>query len=227
MHLDRIQWRVNDVRSAFFIKTSLQPGVMRVKADSLYDRLRSFDAERDAAISELRTTLLRGLSRSLNNRYGKGFSAEDIIQEALIRILASLDQFQGQSQFITWALTIANRVGIAALRRSYHRDRSFEAFDQNSGYQIEIPMIQIQEQQHPERQEVLLVLQRLIDTVLTEKQRFAVRAFLDEYSTDDIATQLGTNRNAVYKLIHDARSRLKMGLEKAGISQEDIQTLFS
>jgi RNA polymerase sigma-70 factor (ECF subfamily) len=44
---------------------------------------------------------------------------------------------------------------------------------------------------------------------------------------DEIARQLGSNRNAIYKLTHDARKRLKRGLEAAGYAAADIQAAFA
>ena len=43
----------------------------------------------------------------------------------------------------------------------------------------------------------------------------------------EIARHLGSNRNAVYKLTHDARKRLKRGLEAAGFTAEDIGAAFA
>ena len=44
---------------------------------------------------------------------------------------------------------------------------------------------------------------------------------------DEIARHLGSNRNALYKLTHDARKRLKRGLEAAGFTAEDIGAAFA
>jgi RNA polymerase sigma-70 factor (ECF subfamily) len=41
---------------------------------------------------------------------------------------------------------------------------------------------------------------------------------------DEIANQLGSNRNAIYKLTHDARKRLKKCLEAAGYTAVDVAT---
>jgi RNA polymerase sigma-70 factor, ECF subfamily len=38
----------------------------------------------------------------------------------------------------------------------------------------------------------------------------------------EIAIRLGTNRNALYKLSHDARKRVKAGLLEAGLSSGDM-----
>jgi len=42
----------------------------------------------------------------------------------------------------------------------------------------------------------------------------------------EIGRHLGSNRNAIYKLAHDARKRLKHGLEGAGYGAQDIQATF-
>jgi RNA polymerase sigma-70 factor (ECF subfamily) len=196
--------------------------------ETLFQRLRSVGTERDEAILQLRAILIRGLSKSLDNRYGQPFSAEDIVQDALIKILASLDQFQGRSQFTTWAMTIATRVGISALRRKYHRDVSMEAFRTDDGSRIELAISDESDAfDRHDRQEIIETMQSLIDSELTEKQRLAIRAFLVGFSTDGIAERMGTNRNAVYKLVHDARVKLKHGLERAGITADDVQTTFA
>ena len=115
--------------------------------DSLYLRIKAEGALREDAITELRTVLLRGLSKSLNNRYGQPFHAEDVVQDALMKILSSLDKFEGRSKFTTWAMTIATRIGISALRRKYHHDVSMEAFNADDGTSIEIAVCHNQERQ--------------------------------------------------------------------------------
>jgi RNA polymerase sigma-70 factor (ECF subfamily) len=189
----------------------------------LFTFLKGDGASRDEAISQLRSILLRGLSKSLNNRYGKPFNAEDIVQEALMKVLHSLDKYEGRSKFTTWAMTVATRIGISALRRKYHRDVSMEPFNSNDGYAMEIAVTDEQTLSNSEsRAKIFSVLQTLIDTELTDKQRLATRAFLSDFATDEIADQLQMNRNAVYKLIHDARQKLKDGFARAGLTSEDI-----
>lgn len=67
----------------------------------------------------------------------------------------------------------------------------------------------------------------LIHNNLTEKQRSALLAELKEMPQDEIAKHLGSNRNAIYKLTHDARKRLKKGLETVGYKMADIQKIFA
>lgn len=192
--------------------------------DDFLARLTGSLEQKEEAIRDLRDILLRGLSKSLNNRYGQPFSAEDIVQDALMKILSSLDQFEGRCKFTTWAMTIATRIGISSLRRKYHQDVSLEAFDGRDQYRIEIAIEpSLSRSVLNERHDIVQKLQQLIDTELTDKQRMAMRAFLAGFSTDGIADQVGTNRNAVYKLIHDARVKLKDGFERAGITADDVR----
>ena len=43
---------------------------------------------------------------------------------------------------------------------------------------------------------------------------------------EEVARHMGTNRNALYKLLHDARLRLKHALAAQGLSPEDVFAAF-
>jgi len=64
---------------------------------------------------------------------------------------------------------------------------------------------------------------RAIDTGLTPKQREAIQAELGGAPPEEIATRLGTNRNALYKLDYDARVRLKQAILAAGWSEAHVR----
>jgi len=190
-------------------------------------RLRGQADVRDAALNELRELLLRGLSKSMSSRYGGALSADDVVQDALVKILASLDQFAGRSQFTTWAMTVATRIGISAMRRKHFQDVSIESFRTDNSA-IEIPAEGgVTASAEFDRQSLVGKLQGLIDTVLSEKQRYAIRASLAGMPMEVIAEKSGSNRNSVYKLVHDARLKLKSGLEAAGISADELAATFA
>ena len=98
-----------------------------VEKDDWIERLKSTGDTRDEAITELRSILLRGLSAAVRNRYGSKVQAEDVIQDALIKILDKLDTFQGRSKFTTWAMTIAVRTAISEMRRKHFQDVSIDS----------------------------------------------------------------------------------------------------
>jgi RNA polymerase sigma-70 factor (ECF subfamily) len=62
-----------------------------------------------------------------------------------------------------------------------------------------------------------------MDEELTDRQRTALMAVaLQEMPLEEVARRLGTERNALYKLLHDARKRLKRRLAEAGLSPGDF-----
>lgn len=201
---------------------------MRYSDAELFRALAATGTQREEAISQLRELLFRGVSKSLKGRYGKSFSAEDIVQEALIKILGSLGQFHGKSKFATWSMSIAIRIGISELRRKYHAEQSLELFSTEDHGVFEVAS---DHGSHPdiaqEKHKLLQDFQGLIDHSLTEKQRLVIRAYLSDFSTDGIANATGLNRNAVYKLLHDARVSLKKGLEASGYSTSEILSLIA
>ena len=198
--------------------------------DDWIARLKSEDSViRDLALEELRELLIRGLSRSLNHHYGnRKFNPEDIVQDALMKILNKLDTFEGRARFTTWAMTIATRVGISELRRRHTQDLSLEGISAADTLRIELPdSEQPVAGQEMDQRAVLEMLGELIDSVLSEKQRLAIRGLLEGMPVEVIATRMDSNRNAVYKLVHDARMKLKEGFRKSGIAAEDIQAIFA
>ena len=190
-------------------------------------RLKGEPETRDAAIEELGQFLLRGLTKSMGSRYGGGYSAEDVVQAALVKIVDSLDQFEGRSRFTTWAMTVATRIGISEMRRKHYRDVSIEAFTAD-GASFEVAAEGgVTVSSELDRRTMIGRLQTLIDESLSEKQRFAIRASLAGLPVEVIAEKTGSNRNSVYKLVHDARAKLRSGLESGGISAEELALAFN
>lgn len=190
--------------------------------------LRSTGDEQVAAVNELRAILLRGLRTAL---YGHAIvgeaQLEDFVQEALVRILQRLDQFAGRSKFTTWAHAIAVNAALAELRRKRWQDVSLEALIAD-GEQLSDPVFLPDRLAagDEDRTRLLAALRRAIAKKLTGKQRAAILGELRELPFDQVAHLLGTNRNAAYKLVHDARRALKRHLIEEGISGADVRAAF-
>jgi RNA polymerase sigma factor (sigma-70 family) len=196
--------------------------------DEWVTRLTAEQPDRDAAIAELRRLLVRGLTKSLSTRYGSGLQAEDVVQDALLKILESLNQFEGRSQFTTWAMTIATRVGISELRRKHYRDVSLDSMTSGENLRLEIAVADdVSPADSNDRRVLFQKLQELIDNDLTPKQREATQGLLDGLPVEEVARRTGSNRNAVYKLIHDARMRLRNGFDRDGISIDDVTGILA
>jgi RNA polymerase sigma-70 factor (ECF subfamily) len=187
--------------------------------------------EQDRALADLRAFLVRGLGFALAS-YSDVDEAmiEDFVQDALLRILGALDSFRGESRFTTWAQKIAVRVAYSELRRRRWRDVSLD--DLIASYDLDfVPDMLVDPSAGPDQQATqqifLNTLRRLIVTELTDKQRQAMVAVrIHGMPLEEVARRMGTNRNALYKLLHDARQRLKRKMEAEGLSSEDILAAF-
>jgi RNA polymerase sigma-70 factor (ECF subfamily) len=181
------------------------------------------------AITDLRGLLLRGLAKSFQARgdIDQAF-LEDVVQQALVHILDHLDQFQGRSRFTNWAMAIAVRLAMSALRRKRWQDVSLESMTELIERLLALDRDDTTSPaQHAEQHAIVATLRRLIDEALTDKQWTAMTAELSGMPLEEIARRMDSNVNAVYKLLHDARQRLKHGLETAGYTAEDVRSAFA
>ncbi len=190
--------------------------------------LRAGGPTTDAALADLRGVLLRGLRRALSGRAGADDALiEDLAQEATLRVLGRLDGYRGESRFTTWAVTIAVRVALTELRRPRWRDVSLDRLvAEDRGGSLDPPAPAAEPPREAERHEILDLLRRTLDGGLTDRQRAALVGELRGMPQEEIARQLGIGRNALYKLGHDARRRLKARLIAAGVTDEDVRGAF-
>lgn len=188
--------------------------------------LTSTDAAlREDAISDLRDMLLRGLATSLSKR-GRVDDAflEDVVQDASLKILSKPETFQGRSKFRTWAVTIAVRTALSMMRKREWKNVSLESLTADADLNPEVAIDRSETvTQANSRSELLQRLKELIDSDLTKKQWTAITAELRGMPLAQVAEKMGTNPNSLYKLLHDARKKLRRGLEAAGFTVEDVR----
>jgi len=194
-----------------------------------------------AAIIDLKERLQRGIYYYLSRERSDladlsptelARMAEDMAQDATLRVLDNLDSFRGDSLFTTWATRIAVRVAISDLRRARYKDFSLDDLTAEGDF---LPMtanpVASDRPTGPERAaeqtDVLSMIQRTLSEALTERQYRALMAVaVQGVPLEIVAEQMGTNRNALYKLIHDARRKLRSVLEQQGLSLEYVLNLF-
>lgn len=196
---------------------------------------------REAAIADLRTRLQRGLFYYLSRERSDladlatdeiTHMAEDFAQEATLRVLDNLPTFRGDSQFTTWATKIAVRMAISEMRRARYRDFSLDALMNDSDNRAgDASLIAASDEDSPEltaeKRDVLAGVERALREALTSRQRAAFEALiLEGVPLDVVADRLGTNRNALYKLIFDARRKIRTHLENQGLAPDYILELF-
>jgi RNA polymerase sigma-70 factor (ECF subfamily) len=180
---------------------------------------------RDRAVSDLHALLLRAARFELGRRraalsHVRGEELEDIAtqaaDDALMAVLAKLDQYRGASQFTTWAYKFALlEAGVRLRRRAWQgrevvlEPEAWPAFaDERSSAQETL-----------ERNELLTALKAAIDGSLTSHQRDVFVALaLNEVPIDVLSERLNASRGALYKTLHDARWKLRQELAAAGFA---------
>jgi RNA polymerase sigma-70 factor (ECF subfamily) len=192
-----------------------------------------------AAIEELRALLLRGALFTLHRtpvhgtRLLRGQAAEiaeEVAQEATVAILARLPEFRSESRFTTWAWKFAVNLALTAARRERWKSVSLEALLEESEPRAVLDGADAG-RPAPERaaaqSEAWTLVRRVMDEDLTARQRQVLRAMvIEDLPLDEVVRHLGSNRNAVYKLVHDARRKLKAGLAARGYPAAEILDLF-
>ena len=140
-----------------------------------------------------------------------------------MKILQKLGEFEGRSKFRTWAVTIAVRTAVSKMRNREWQNVSLESVTSTAEFDLQIAVDESETvAQTNSRTEILHKLKELIDGELTEKQWTAITADLGGMPLPQIAEKLGSNTNSLYKLLHDARKRLRSGLEAAGFTIDDV-----
>lgn len=157
------------------------------------------------ALADLRDFLRRTLGRVFGTEFADS-DLDDLTQESLLRIHERLAGFEQRSRFTTWATAIAVNCAYSELRRRRYQHVSLEdAIEQGA-----VSLVQDgPTEREPDREGSL---RAAIDNALTPRQREAILAVLGGLPLAEIARRSATSQGAVYKLLHDARQRLKRHL---------------
>jgi RNA polymerase sigma-70 factor (ECF subfamily) len=201
--------------------------------------LRDDNPNQTEAIEDLLKYLKRGVMAYLRSRSDLNYLADmeldqmsqDFTQDALLKIQANLDSFQGKSKFTTWAAKIAANHTISELRRAKWRDYSLDAMTDSGTSLQEILTPPSNQGYDPatasERKLVWETLNDVINNELTERQRQALTAVrVENVPISEVARLLNTNANNIYKLLHDARLKLKRRLQALDLDAQYILKLF-
>jgi RNA polymerase sigma-70 factor (ECF subfamily) len=187
--------------------------------------LRADGAVRDQAQARLHALLLRAARFEVARRrhgltYLRGDELDDIALEAaddaLMSVLARLDDFRGASRFTTWVYKFALLEAAVKLRKRAWQGRELplepETWNLFSSTGLEPDA-------EAEQSELIAALRQGIAEELTPHQRRVLVALtLNGVPIDVLAERLGTTRGALYKTLHDARRKLRKHLDDNGLS---------
>ena len=176
----------------------------------------------DETVAELRGLLLRVARRELGRRRHQlgsisGPELEDLAEQsandAALKVISKLDDFRRASRFTTWAIKFAIFEVSAQVARHHWRDRGS---DPEAMWDTIADACTPGPQQKAEEREALAILSEAIKELTERQRRVFVAVALNETSLDVLAVELGTNRNAIYKNLFDARRKLRSALAGAG-----------
>ena len=180
--------------------------------------LRADGPERDRAIARLHALLLRAARFEVARRRGSPHLREADLDDlavqsaddALVAVLAKLDNFRGDSRFTTWAYKFALlEAAVKVRRRAWHGRELPTAPD----HWPETAAGSAAASDEAARRDLLATIRDAIAEELTSHQReVLVAVALNDVPIDVLAERMGTTRGALYKTLHDARRKLRRAL---------------
>jgi len=202
------------------------------ESEQWVERLRAGHPRRDQTVATLHAVLLRVALHELSRRRDRlgairGPEFDDLAHQAagdaLLNVLARLDDFRGLSRFTTWAykfvvFEVSSKVARHAWRRQppspgeLSWDGLPDTLAPRPGDRLE-------------QRERLAALSAAIDKLTKRQREVFVAIALNDVSIDVLALQLGSNRNAIYKNLFDARRNLRARMAAVGhpvIAQDAI-----
>ncbi len=150
-------------------------------------------------------------------------TAEDLLQEAFLRVIKGVDAYKRQAKFTTWLYTIARNLCVDQTRRRKHRrhaslDAPMDA-SEDAGTLLEVlPGGEMASDRKTVNKQLYARMQKAI-AELSEEQRevFLMREFLD-LPFKQIGEVVGVPENTV-------KSRMRYALEKLRLDLDDYKDL--
>jgi RNA polymerase sigma-70 factor, ECF subfamily len=187
--------------------------------------LEATGSERSRAIERLHDLLLRAAHHEARRRghlYPElgGPELDDICRQAthdaLVAVLEKLADFRGASRFTTWAYAFVVFEVSVKLRRHAWLGRGIPTADDDATWD-RLAGAENPAQVRVESHELLGALRSAVSEELTPRQREVfVAVALNDVQIDVLAGRLRSSRGAIYKVLHDARRKLRLRLEREG-----------
>jgi RNA polymerase sigma-70 factor (ECF subfamily) len=186
--------------------------------------LRSVGPLHDATLVRLHELLVRVATSEARRRSPHlgiaGPELDDLAHQAaadaMVNVLAKVDEFRGESRFTTWACKFAIFETATKLGRHFwrHPTTPMDAEDWDR-----LPdRFGLDPAEASEWGALVTALRAAVDRDLTAHQRrIFVAIVLNGVPLDALVAELGSNRNAIYKALFDARRKLRASLVDNGL----------
>jgi RNA polymerase sigma-70 factor (ECF subfamily) len=166
---------------------------------------------------ELSAPLRRYLERLVGNRA----TADDLLQETLLKIARALPGFEGRSSVKTWAFTIATRVATDHFRRPHSRTQMVEIDESTPAHDLDSEI-----DQRLVIDEMSSCVRGVIDSLPEDYRTALVLHDLEEQTAAQIAEIVGCSLATAKIRIHRARRRLKEALNQECRFYRDEDNVF-
>lgn len=196
------------------------PRPLDLESRSWVERLHGAEPARGCAVAELHERLRREATFHIRSRvrHRAGFPTGDIgdlateaADDALVVLMRKLDDYRGESKFLTWARRFAALEALVSIRRRVGHDRV--GISPDPGLAPDVPDPAPSAQERLETYELLQSVNEIVANQLTDLQRTALIATaVNGVSPKTLAGELHTTPGAVRKLVHDARANLRLNL---------------
>lgn len=192
-------------------------------------RLRATGRERDDAIADLHALLLPVARAEARRRASQlrvaGPELDDIahhaVADAVLSVAGKIDTFRGESRFTTWAYKFVIFEVAAKVSRHFWR-RPQVALDDDQWERLPA-RLGTEPVTHTEARHLLAAVRAAVENELTTHQRRIFLALVVEgRPLDVLAAELGSNRNAIYKTMFDARRKVRAALVADGYLDEPV-----
>jgi RNA polymerase sigma-70 factor (ECF subfamily) len=181
------------------------------------------DARRDEAIGQLHDLLLRAAHSEIRRRNTGGQItgpevddlAHQAADDAVLLITDRIDEFRGESRFTTWAYKfVVFEVSTKLGRHFWTRHRASSG---TVDWDLLPDRLGTRPAEAAELQDLVAAVRAAAETCLTQKQRDVFVAIVVEgVPLDALVARMGTTRNAIYKVVFDARQKLRNELVSGG-----------
>ena len=171
-------------------------------AQSMLSFQRGDHAAFDALFARWAGPLLRYLERIVHD----AATAEELVQDAFLRVHSARDRYVAEAKFSTWLYRIASNLAFNELRRPHRRHGHDSADDDDAPVRLR------SEEPRPDAVVDARILSEEVDEQLKrlpERQRMALwLCAVEGLSYADIAVALQTTEKSVKSLVHRARATL-------------------
>lgn len=196
---------------------------MDTDSETWLSELRDSGSRRDAALARLHVMLLKVCMKEAYRRAPllrlAGPELEDVAHQsaddALLAVLRKFDSFRGESRFTTWVY----RFGIIEVANKLSRHPSnrpqvsldAEEWDRLPAAFGDDPL------ERTQHADLISAVRRAVDESLTDRQRrFFVASVVNGIPNDVLASETSTSLGAIYKIVFDARRKIRDHLTAHG-----------